>query len=349
MHKAITIIQLKLEGQVIKRRPEFQMTDRLLLDKISSDLKHVHIHGQTYDLLDDDFPTLDLDHPFQLTLEEQMVMDKLSRSFLTSDKLSKHTSFLFKKGSMYLNYNGNLLYHGGVPIREDLSFKTFKYNNHYYQGKELFDFFETMVKKGFTNHSEESFDFMWYLWNGPCSPLYAKNKMATFERYFLEEKHLHKEIQNAYFKNRDNEALINRILSDFQLRSDFTSIISGHVPVKASDGENPVKCKEKMFVIDGGFSKAYHQTTGIAGYTLTFNSRGMMLVAHEPFDSLKSAIEEESDSLPMTVYTKTSPQRLFVKDTDIGKNIQEDINTLKTLLEAYENHQLKEREVYKNY
>ena len=350
MHKAITIIQLKLEGQVIQRRPEFQMQDRLILDKISQNLRQVHLEGAYYDLLDHDFPTLDLDHPFELTCEEKMVMDKLKRFFLMSDKLSKHTRFLFKKGSIYLNYNGNLLYHGGVPIRQDLSFKTFKYKGHYYQGKALFDFFDDMVKKGFSkNPPEESLDFMWYLWNGPCSPLFAKSKMATFERYFLKEKHLHKEVQNPYFDHRDNEDLIKRILWDFNLNQDFSSIISGHVPVKAADGENPVKCKEKMFVIDGGFSKAYHKTTGIAGYTLTFNSRGMMLVAHEPFDSLKSAIEDETDSLPMTVYTKNSPKRLFVKDTDIGKNIQEDIKTLKTLLEAYERHQIKERELYKKY
>ena len=350
MHKAITIIQLKLEGQVIQRRPEFQMQDRLILDKISQNLRQVHLEGAYYDLLDHDFPTLDLDHPFELTCEEKMVMDKLKRFFLMSDKLSKHTRFLFKKGSIYLNYNGNLLYHGGVPIRQDLSFKTFKYKGHYYQGKALFDFFDDMVKKGFSkNPPEESLDFMWYLWNGPCSPLFAKSKMATFERYFLKEKHLHKEVQNPYFDHRDNEDLIKRILWDFNLNQDFSSIISGHVPVKAVDGENPVKCKEKMFVIDGGFSKAYHKTTGIAGYTLTFNSRGMMLVAHEPFDSLKSAIEDETDSLPMTVYTKNSPKRLFVKDTDIGKNIQEDIKTLKTLLEAYERHHIKERELYKKY
>lgn len=344
MHKAIAIIQFKLEGQLIKRQPDFQMDDRCLLDKVDNHKKTITIGGQTYTLLDTHLPTLDSDDPYGLSPAEALVVEKLKRSFLTADRLQKHVKFLFQKGSMYLNYNGNLLFHAGIPLREDLSFKTFKYQNHYYQGKDLFDFFENQIRQAYDLEcpSQNGLDFMWYLWNGPISPLFAKSKMATFERYFIGDKSLHKEVANPYFSNRDEAALVDRIFYDFGLEPGFGSIISGHVPVKANQGEKPVKCNEKMFVIDGGFSRAYHQTTGIAGYTLTFNSRGMMLVAHEPFDSLRSAIEEEKDSLPTTVYTKKSPSRLFVKDTDVGKNIKGDILILKQLLEAYQNHQIKE-------
>jgi len=345
MHKAIAVIQFKLEGQLIDRQPDFKMADRKLLHLMADDHQTITIGGQTYPLLDQDFPTIQADAPYELTEDEQVVVDKLMRSFKAAEKLQLHTKFLFKKGSIYLNYNGNLLLHAGVPLRDDLSLQTFKYEGSYYKGKDLFDFFDRIIRqKDKGAYSQDALDFMWYLWNGPLSPLFAKSKMATFERYFIEDKSLHKEVTNPYFKERDNEDLLDKILLEFGLQPGFGSIISGHVPVKTLKGEEPVKGNEKMFVIDGGFSKAYHQTTGIAGYTLTFNSRGMILVAHEPFDSLQAAIEDQKDSIPTAVYTKKSPHRIFVRDTDEGKRIQGDILILKDLLSAYRHNIIKERD-----
>lgn len=347
MHKAIAMIQFKLEGQLIKRNPDFQMDHRLFLETIDRKNRTVRIEGQTYAINDTDFPTLLAEDPYALTAAEQQVVEKLMRSFLTSDKLQKHTKFLYRKGGIYLKYNNNLLFHGGVPINKDLTFKAFHYDGQAYQGKALFDWFETHARHAYydkeTPQGQLGLDVMWYLWNGECSPLFAKYKMTTFERYFIDDKSTYAEKANPYFENRDDAALVDNILSDFELDPKTANIISGHVPVKTLKGESPVKGGDKMFVIDGGFSKAYHNTTGIAGYTLTYNSRGMMLVSHEPFESLKAAIEDEIDILPTTVYTKPNHKRLFVSETDIGEELRDSIKSLQLLLTAFRKGLIKER------
>ena len=340
MHKAIAIIQFKVEGQLIKRNPDFKMEHRLFLDTIDVANQTVIIEGKQYDLNGVNFPTLDINNPYELTHDELEVLAKLKRSFVNSDKLQKHTRFLFKKGSMYLAFNGNLLYHGGMPINKDLSFKEFQLNDQSYSGKALFDILEHHIRDAYyqkqeTESKQLGLDLMWYLWNGDCSPLFAKKKMTTFERYFINDKSSHSEVSNPYFAERDNEELIDRILKDFDLDPNYSNIISGHVPVKTLKGEHPVKANNKMFVIDGGFSKAYHETTGIAGYTLTYNSRGMILVSHEPFESLHEAIYEEKDSLPITVYVKENLTRQFVNETDIGEELRSSIESLHLLLNAY--------------
>lgn len=351
MHKAISIIQFKIEGQLIKRNPDFKMDHRLFMDTLDLDNKSVTIEGKTYELNDVDFPTIDLEKPYALTEDELEVVKKLKLSFKNSEKLQQHTSFLYRKGSMYLRFNGNLLYHGGMPINEDLSFKSFELRGQTYKGKALFDILEFYAReayyqKQFTEEKQLGLDLMWYLWNGECSPLFAKKKMTTFERYFINDKSAYPEGSNPYFKERDNEPLINRILEDFELDPDKSNIISGHVPVKTLKGEDPVKANKKMFVIDGGFSKAYHETTGIAGYTLTYNSRGLILVSHEPFESLKSAIHEEKDILPTTVYVKAAEKRIFVADTDVGEELRTSIESLHMLLDAYRKGLIKEKNRY---
>lgn len=348
MHKAIAIIQFKVEGQLIKRNPEFQMTHRLFLETLDLENSTVTIEGKTYELNETDFPTIHSNDPYQLTDEEEDVLDKLVKSFLNSDKLQKHVDFLFRKGSIYLKFNDNLLYHGGVPINEDLSFKAMTIHKKKYAGKALFDVLEENIRNAYfekqmNDKKRYGLDLMWYLWNGECSPLFAKKKMTTFERYFINDQSSHGEVSNPYFSNRDNEDLINRILEDFDLDPKLSNIISGHVPVKTLKGEDPVKANNKMFVIDGGFSKAYHETTGIAGYTLIYNSRGMLLVSHEAFESLDKAIYEEKDSIPTTVYVKENKKRHFVNDTDIGSELRSSIESLHLLLDAYRKGYIKEK------
>jgi len=348
MHKAIAIIQFKIEGQLIKRNPDFKMEHRLFLETMDMENRSIVIEGKKYDLNDVDFPTINVENPYDLTEDELEVIDKLKKSFANSDKLQKHTKFLFRKGSMYLAFNDNLMYHGGMPINDDLTFKSFTLDGVPYKGKALFDIFETIMRdayyqKGNSDRNQLGLDLMWYLWNGESSPLFAKKKMTTFERYFIDDKSSHAEISNRYFSERDNEELINRILIDFGLDPEKSNIISGHVPVKTLKGEHPVKANNKMFVIDGGFSKAYHETTGIAGYTLTYNSRGMILVSHEPFESLKDAIYEEKDSIPTTVYVKENKTRKFVNDTDVGEELRSSIESLHLLLDAYRKGYIKEK------
>lgn len=351
MHKAISIIQFKLEGQLIKRNPDFKMDNRLFLHTLNLENKTVEIDKVVYDLNDTDFPTIDLKNPYELSSEEQNVINKLKLSFLGSDKLKKHTKFLYRKGSIYLKLNGNLLFHGGVPINEDRSFKEFTINNVNYKGKALFDILENNARNAFffkrdLKEKQLGQDLMWYMWCGECSPLYAKSKMATFERYFINDKSSQKEISNHYFNNRDNEEFINSIFKEFDLDPNTSNIITGHVPVKTLKGENPIKANNKMFVIDGGFSKAYHEQTGIAGYTLTYNSRGMRLVSHQPFESIRAAIIDEEDIIPSTVFTKTNNKRIFVNDTDIGSELRCSISSLHLLLDAYNKGLIKEKFKY---
>jgi len=348
MHKAIAIIQFKLEGQLIQRNPDFKMDHRLFLDSLNKDNGQITIENKQYTLNDLDFPTIDTDNPYQLTEDEQIVIDKLRASFLNSEKLQRHTAFLYRKGSIYLKFNNNLLFHGGVPINEDLTYKSFHLDNQDYKGKNLFDVLDQYARTAYYAKADDpekqlGLDLMWYLWNGECSPLFSKFKMTTFERYFINDKSTHQEHANVYFSQRDNEILIDNILKSFDLDPKTANIISGHVPVKTLKGEEPVKANHKMFVIDGGFSKAYHETTGIAGYTLTYNSKRMILVSHQPFESLEKAIYEEHDSIPTTVYSKDNLKRCFVNETDIGEELRSSIEGLHLLLDAYKKGQIKEK------
>ena len=339
MHKAITIIQFKLEGQLIKNHPEFEMNDRLLLDKIDFDKKQVLIGDTWYDMVDTDFPTVDPANPYELTPEEADVVKRLRHGFVHCEKLQKHIRFLFSKGGLYKVYNSNLLYHGCVPLDEEGNFKKVNIYGQEYSGKALYDALDHYARKGCYSHDREEKkkgqDILWYIWAGPNSPVFGKDKMATFERYFVESKEVHKEVKNSYYRLLDDENVINKILREFGLDENCSHIVNGHVPVELKKGETPVKCGGKLLVIDGGFSKAYQEKTGIAGYTLVSNSYGLRLVAHEPFESAEAAIIKEQDIFSDSFIVETYPRRKKIKDTDIGEELKESIHQLELLLQAY--------------
>ena len=350
MHKAISIIQFKLEGQIIMRRPEFEMKDRLLLDKIDFDKKTVRIDGVDYPMKDTDFPTIDPAHPYQLSHEEEEVVERLVQAFKRCDKLQKDIRFLFSKGSMYKVYNSNLLFHGCVPMDEEGNFLKVNLFGKEYAGKALYDALDNYARKGYYGNrdSDEKLkgqDIIWYIWAGPKSPVFGKDKMATFERYFLDDKETHKEKKNAYYRLYDREDILNRILTEFGLPTDKSHIVNGHVPVEQKNGESPIKCGGKLLVIDGGFSKAYQSKTGIAGYTLVANSHGMRLVSHEPFESAETAIKNESDIFSDSIIVETSASRQRVADTDIGKELRVQIHQLEELLEAYREGIIVEKDI----
>ncbi|MCC0763059.1 MULTISPECIES: fructose-1,6-bisphosphatase [unclassified Clostridioides] len=347
MHKAISIIQFKLEGEVIKRRPEFEMEHRLLLNMINYEEGIITLKGKTYKLKDTYLPTIDKKDPYKLSIEEKNVIEKLVSSFRGSEKLQKHVSFLFSKGSIYLKANSNLLIHGCVPLNEDGSFMSMNIMGKEYKGKILMDKMESLAREGFffKDKAEEKLygmDIMWYLWTGKCSSLFGKDDMTTFERYFIAEKETHKENKNPYFKLRESDVACERIFEEFDLELDESHIINGHVPVESKNGESPIKANGKILVIDGGFSRAYQKTTGIAGYTLIYNSRTLQLVSHEPFNSAEEAIANESDILSTTVVVEHKAKRKMVRDTDEGVKIQEEIEDLKLLLMAYKKGLIKE-------
>ena len=339
MHKAITIIQFKLEGQLIKNHPEFEMDDRLLLDKIDFDKKQVLIGGTWYDMTDTDFPTVDPKNPYELTPEEADVVKRLRHGFVHCEKLQKHIRFLFSKGGLYKVYNSNLLYHGCVPLDEEGNFKKVNIYGQEYSGKALYDALDHYARKGCYSHDREEKkkgqDILWYIWAGPNSPVFGKDKMATFERYFVDNKEAQREVKNSYYRFLDDENVINKILREFGLDESCSHIVNGHVPVELKKGETPVKCGGKLLVIDGGFSKAYQEKTGIAGYTLVSNSYGLRLVAHEPFESAEAAIMKEQDIFSDSFIVETYPKRMKIKDTDIGEELKESIHQLELLLQAY--------------
>ena len=347
MHKAISIIQFKLEGQLIQKRKEFGMESRLLLDKIDYQKGILTIEGEEYNLRDNHFPTIDPEDPYQLTLEEAEVMERLKSAFLQCARLQKHVSLLLHKGGLYKVHNGNLLYHGCIPLEEDGSLKEVSLYGKSYLGKALCDAFETYVRQAFFSLDKEEkkkgMDVLWYLWAGKNSPIFGKAKMATFERYFIEDKKLHKEVKNPYYRYLDNEEIVDRILCEFGLSREKSYIINGHVPVLQKDGESPCKCNGKVLVIDGGFSKAYQGQTGIAGYTLIYNSEGLRLVAHDPFSSAEQAIVEETDIHSRQIMVENFKRRLLVGDTDTGKMLKIRIEELKELLWAYRNGIIKEK------
>ena len=340
MHKAIAIIQFKLEGQLIMRRPEFGMQDRLLLDKIDYENKTLVIDGVSYDMKDVDFPTVNKDRPYELTPEEEQVMERIRHGFVKCEKLQKHVRFLFSNGGMYKIHNSNLLYHGCVPMDDNGDFSKVNVYGEEYSGKALYDVLEHYARKGYyaVNNLKEKLkgqDVIWYIWAGPYSPVFGKDKMATFERYFLSDKKMHKEKKNSYYKLLDNVEVIEKILAEFGLDQAQSHIVNGHVPVELKKGESPIKCGGKLLIIDGGFSKAYQDKTGIAGYTLVVNSYGMRLVAHEPFESAEAAILHESDIFSDSVILETSSMRQKIADTDIGTELRESIHQLEELLQAY--------------
>ena len=348
MHKAISIMQWKMEGQIIKRRPEFRMENRLLLDKIDFEKGTVLVDGVEYPMNDMNFPTIDPKDPYKLTEEEQEVMDKVKSSFVNSEKLQQHVRVLYHKGSMYTIFNSNLLFHGGIPMNADGTLKEVTFRGKKYIGMEYLDAVERTMREGYFNkaHTEakrECMDYIWYMWCGPEAPLFDKDKMATFERYFLEDKEMQKEKKGYYYSLRNREDICDKILDEFGALGPHSHIINGHVPVKTIQGEQPMKANGKLFVIDGGFSKAYQPETGIAGYPLVYHSHGMQLVQHEPFQSRQKAIEEGLDIKSTNFVLEFNSQRMMVKDTDKGKELVTQIQDLKKLLVAYRIGLIKEK------
>lgn len=350
MHKAISIVQFKLEGEIINRRPYFKMEDRLLLNNIDYKEGTINLGGKIYKLNDINFPTINPGNPYELIPEEKDLVEKLRSSFLNSEKLQKHVSFLFAKGSMYLKHNSNLLYHGCIPLNEDGSFKRVNIgaSGEEYSGKAYLDRLEILVREGYfykNNPEAKSYgmDITWYLWNGVDSPLFGKDKMTTFERYFINDEETHLEKKNYYFELEDDEKACNIIFEEFGLDPNDSHIINGHVPVKIKKGESPIKANGKLLVIDGGFSRAYQAQTGIAGYTLIYNSYGLLLVSHEPFESTQKAIEEEKDILSTTLVLEQQVERKRVGDTDIGEELKHQIKDLELLLDAYRKGIIKEQ------
>lgn len=348
MHKAISIIQFKLEAQMADAYPQWQMGDRKLLHRIDFEKGSINIDGKDYQLLDTNFPTIDPANPYALTADEEDVMAKIEHSFRVSDKLKRHIGLLFSHGCMYNICNSNLLFHASIPINEDGTLKKVKLGDNEYSGRELFYRIGMTMRSAFnrdTPEAERKFatDYYWYLWCGPDSPLFDKAKMTTFERYFIADKETHHEEKGWYFKLRDNEKVCDSILDAFGVEGEHRHIINGHVPVKAANGETPIKANGKMLVIDGGFSKAYHKTTGIAGYTLVFHSRGFQLVQHEPFTSADDSVRNGTDIVSTTQVVEMNNNRILVRDTDKGKELRHQIYELRELLYAYRHGMIKEK------
>ena len=341
VHKAISIIQFKLEGQIIQRRPEFNMDNHLMLDKIDYEKGTITLEGKTYKLKDSNFPTIDPENPFELTGEERALMESLRSSFMRSEKLQRHVRFLYEKGSIYLAYNNNLLYHGCIPMNSDGTFTEVTLCGEKVSGKSLMDKAEQLARNGYfaRNGSEEKRygkDFLWFLWCGCYSPVYGKNKMTNFERYFIDDESTWVEIKDDYYNLIERADICNKILTEFGIPTEaFSHIINGHVPVKIKKGESPIHANGKLLVIDGGLSKAYQTVTGIAGYTLLFNSHGLLLSAHDAFESVESAIKEEKDIHSTLDVVELAPNRLLVEDTDAGKAQSKKIKDLKALVDAY--------------
>jgi len=340
MHKAITIIQFKLEAQIIRRRSEYQLEDRLLLDKIDFEQGTIEIDNRIYPLLDKSFQTVIPQDPYALTPAEQHVVDRLKVAFLNSEKLQLHARFLFAKGSIYKTFNGNLLYHGCIPMNDDGSFKSLKLNHAASAGKDLMDTFTRLARQGFftaddPTKKQQGLDAMWYLWCGPCSPLFGKEKMATFEQYFIEDQATHKEPRNIYYSLRDDEATVRQILQTFDLNPEEGRIINGHVPVIVKKKESPLKAGGKLIVIDGGFCPAYQKKTGIAGYTLVYNSWGLLLATHQSKTASDTDDLEAHDIDCTTEILESSNQRIRIEHTDQGREIMCRIEEMKALHDAY--------------
>ncbi len=349
MHKAITILQFKAEAQIISRHPEWGMNDRKLLNNINYSDGTIMIAGKEYKLRSNSFPGIDPSNPCNFSEEEEILMRKLCHSFKVSEKLHKHMKLMLRHGSMYTICNDNLLYHAAIPLNEDGTPKTVSITpGHEYNGKELLTAIDQIIRTAFSSDAEPeekqaAKDYFLYLWCGPESPLFNKSKMATFERYFIDDKETHVEEKGNYFKLRDSEEVVEGILDAFGVKGENRHIINGHVPVHVSNGENPIKAGGKLMVIDGGFSQPYHKETGIAGYTLVYHSRGFQLVQHEPFTSTDDAIRKGIDIKSTTQIVEMSSHRMLVADTDIGRELRQQITNLKELLYAYRHGWIKEK------
>ena len=348
MHKAISIIQFKLEGQIIKRHPEYHMEDRLLLDKINPETGTIKIGDKEYPLLDTYLPSIDWNDPYKLCPGEQLVMEQLMHSFRHSEKLQKHLRCLYQRGSLFLVQNNCLLYHAAIPLNEDGSFKEVEVAGKTVKGKELMKRIDRIIRRAYfapvgSEQRNDSLDYMWYLWCGQDSPLYNKDKMTTFERYFVDDKDVYKEVKGSYFVLANQKETCKNILKEFDLDPSKSRIINGHVPVRTLKGESPVRAEGLRLVIDGGFSKPYQKTTGIAGYTLIYNSHGIQLVEHESFVSIQEALKNGTDIHSRVALEEFKNHRMLVRDTDQGQEIAQQIEDLQKLLMAYRHGLIKEK------
>lgn len=348
MHKAISIIQFKLESALIDKRPEWEMDERKLLHKMNIPNATIEIDGVTHPLLDNNFPTIDPADPYRLTPEEESLVAKLRHSFLVSDKLRRHVDLMLSHGCLYTIINSNLLFHASVPLNPDGTLKEVDLEGAKYSGRELLHRVGMTMRAAFNedtpaNRKDFATDYFWYLWCGPCSPLFDKARMTTFERYFIADKETYKEEKGAYYTLRDDPKVCGMILDAFGVEGEHRHIINGHVPVKVGKGECPVRADGMLLVIDGGFAKSYHHTTGIAGYTLVYHSRGLQLVQHEPFSSTEEAISSAADILGTTQIVELANHRQRVRDTDKGNELQIQIDELTRLLYAYRHGIVKER------
>ena len=332
---AVTVILFKLEGRLIKTHPEYEMSDRLLLGQMDDTKNKVMIEGEWVTMNTNVFPTVDLADPYELTEEETEILRKLHRNFVSSQRLQKHIRCLYEKGSMYTVYNGNLIYHGCVPVDKNGAFDKLCIDGKYYHGKALLDKCEEKARAAYLdNPDKDDIDFMWFLWGGEKSPLCGR-KLKTFEREYVDEESLWPEESNPYYSKYYDESFCCQILHEFGLYDDDSHIINGHTPVHAIEGENPVRANGRLFVIDGGFCRSMNKATGIAGYTLIFNSHGLRLKAHTPFTSVEDALMNNTDIESSSEIIEKDLQRMFVKDTDIGKHLLEEISDLRKLLENY--------------
>lgn len=346
IHKAITIIQFKLEGQLIKKHPEYDLDNRLLLDKMNLKKGYVVIDGKEYDINDTNFPTLNSEDIYELTKEEKEVIERLCSSFKNSPKLNDHISFLYQKGEMYTIFNSNLLFHGCMPMEPNGEFKEVNFLGKKVKGKEYFDTISETISKiysGKAENEDDLIDIMWYLWISPNSPFFGKEKMATFESYFVKDKTMHREEKNPYYYESVKEEVCDKILKEFGLDEKDSHIVNGHIPVKAKDGESPIRANGKLLVIDGGFAKSYREKTGNAGYILTYNSYGLLLSQNKPFESVEKAIVEEKDIISELIVKKKDVERKTVQDTDIGKKLEREVKDLEDLLKSYKLGEIKQK------
>lgn len=347
IHKAISIIQFKLEGQLIMTHPEYDMDERNLLHQMDLEHETVTVEGKRYKLLDTNFPTVDPKHPYQLSEGEEQVIKRLCWAFRHSEKLQRHIRFLYSKGSLFKICNGNLLFHGCVPLNEDGSFTKVELFGKKYSGRKLYEALESFARKAYFTQDEKErqkyANMLWFAWTNPKSPVFGKAKMTTYERYFIADKSTHEEPKNPYYKLYEDVKIVDRIFKEFGMDPNGGYIINGHVPVESKRGESPIKGGGKLLMIDGGFSKAYQPKTGIAGYTLTSNSYGIVLVAHEPFESVEKAVKLETDVHSHKILEENVAKRKLVMDTDDGIVMKETIEDLEHLLSAYREGIIKEK------
>lgn len=336
VHQALTMIQFKLEGQIIQRRPDFDMSDRNLLELIDYDKKTILLHGKVYQLEHTCFQTISRARPNELTESEAYVMAAILTSLQQSERFQRHMTFLLEKGSAYLVYNRHLLYHGCIPLKSDGTFLPMVIDGQSYSGRALLDQFEFYIRQGMRHteiYDDYATDLMWYAWAGKCSPLFGRSAMTTFERYFIADKKTHKEVENPYFEYRNHPEMMTKILSEFGLNDPESVVINGHTPVKVASGESPIKADGKLMVIDGGMSKAYQKTTGIAGYSLLNDSYGFKIVTHAPFTSIEEILSKGKGNERLKYYLDEKPKRRMIKDTTIGDKLRADIADLTALLD----------------